>query len=112
MTSQLFLILFNLGAAVAFSILIARARKDKELKITLITSGPVTNVEKIVLTGKGLTIAIIGWGICAILFTFSGLSAFFPQANMELFLLITFISIILAAITMLIAGYVTANSKE
>jgi hypothetical protein len=112
MVSQLFFVLFNLGAAFAFSILIARARKDKQLKITLLTSGPVTKVEKIVLRGKGLTVAIIGWGISAILFTYSGLSAFFPQADMEASFFITFTSIFLAAITMLIASYVSTTMKD
>lgn len=105
-------VLFNLGGAIALSILIVRARKDKQLKITLITSGPMTKVEKIVLTGKGLTIAIIGWGISTLLFIFSGLRAFFSQGDLVTSFFITFTSIILAIVTMPIASYFTYKSKE
>lgn len=72
----------------------------------------MTKVEKVVLKGRGLTVAIVGWGSSAILFTFSGLSALFPYAGSGANLFITFIGCILATIIMPIANYVTIRSKE
>src|SRR5690606_20558041 len=104
--------LFNLGGAIFLCLLIAHARKNKQLKITLITSGPMTKVEKVVLKGRGLTVAIVGWGSSAILFTFSGLSALFPYAGSGANLFITFIGCILATIIMPIANYFTIRAKD
>ncbi len=112
MSNQVFFGLINLGGAIALFILLARARKDRQLRITLITSGGVTKVEKVVLTGKGLTVAIIGWSFSAILFTYSGLSVFVLNTNIDTNLLLTLIGIILFVFTMLIASYVTIRSKE
>lgn len=111
MTSSLGFTLFNLGIAVVLSILIYRAQKEKRLEITMI-SGPVTKVEKIVLTGRGITIASVGWGISAILFSFSGLGSLDTSANMGTYFFMTFMSGTLAIITMLVASYVTPHSKD
>lgn len=111
MTNSLGFTLFNLGAAVVLSALIYRAQKEKRLEITLI-SAPVTKVEKIVLTGRGLTVASIGWGISTVLYTFAGIIAFYPYTDMGTNLFITFISTAIAAIIMPIAGYVTTHSKD
>ena len=112
MPNQMLFGLGNLGGAIAIFILIARARRDKQLEITLITSGGVTKVEKVVLTGKGLTVAIIGWAVSAILFTYSGLSVFVLNPNNDTNLLLTFAGGILFVFTMLIASYITTRSKE
>lgn len=104
--------LFNLAGAIALCILIARARKNRQLRITLITSGPMTKVEKIVLKGNGLTIAMLGWGISAILFSFSGLNALLSQADSGVSFFVSFISAVLAIFIMPIASYFTPNSKE
>ena len=111
MTNQILLGLFDLGIAIALYISVGRARKDKQLKITLI-SGPMTTVRSIVLSGKGLTIAIIGWGVSAILLTFSGLSSLLLTQTWKYTFFITFISIFLVIITMIIASYFTSNPEE
>lgn len=111
MTSSIGFTLFNLGCAVLLYVLIFRAHKNKKLEITLI-SGPVTKVEKIVLTGKGLAVAIIGWAISAALFTFSGLRALDVHTNMEANTFMTFISLVIAIFTMLIAGYITTHNND
>jgi hypothetical protein len=103
--------LFNLVIAIALFIVIDRARKDKQLKITLI-SGLVTKVEKIVLTGRGLTVAVIGFGMSATLFTFSGLSTLLAFIDLETCFLIMFVGGFLGVITMLIASYVTTHFEE
>lgn len=46
MTNSIFFSLINLGGAIVLYILIVRGLKDKQLKITLITTGGVTKVEK------------------------------------------------------------------
>lgn len=111
MTNHIFFVLLNLSAAIFLYILIARGLKDKQLKITLV-SPPTTKVEKIVLVGKGLIVAIIGWGISATLFIYTGLSALFSDANTEANLFTTFISLTLAGFTTVIASYVNEYPKE
>jgi len=104
MTQNMFFALFNLGGAVGLYIAIARGLRDKQLKITLISS-PMTKVEKVILTGKGLTVAMIGFGMSATLFTFSGINLL--TSNLEgTSLLLMLISIFLAVVTMWISSYV------
>jgi hypothetical protein len=111
MTNQIIFVLFNLSVAIFLYISMARGLRDKQLKITLV-SPPTTKVEKIVLTGRGLTVAIIGWGISAILLTYIGLNALFQYAYLGTNLFLTLISISLAVFTMVIASYVTPHPKE
>jgi hypothetical protein len=68
----------------------------------------MTKVEKIILTGKGLTVAIIGFEISATLFIYSGINLLF--SNLEgTSLLLMLISIFLVVVTMVIASYVNTS---
>lgn len=111
MTENIFFALLNLGSAVGLYISIARGLRDKQLKITLI-SPPMTKVEKVVLTGRGLTVAIIGFGISATLFTYSGLNALSSYGDFGTSLLLMFISIPATIVTMRVASHINTKSKE
>ncbi len=110
MTENIFFALLNLGFAIALYVAIARGLRDKQLKITFISS-PMTKVEKIVLTGRGLTVAIIGFSVSAILFTYSGLNAL-SSHSVGTSLLVMFFSIPTVVVTMGIASIVNPNSEE
>lgn len=109
MTENIFFALLNLGSAVGLYIAIARGLRDKQLKITLISS-PMTKVEKVILTGKGLTVAIIGFGISATLFTYSGINMLSSNLE-ETSLLLMLISIFLVVVTLGITSYVNTSSE-
>jgi hypothetical protein len=111
MTDNIFFVLLSRGSAIGLYISIARGLRDKQLKITLV-SPPTTKVEKILLTGSGLTVAIIGFSISATLFTYSGLQILSSSADLQTSLLLMIISIFIAVVTMGIASYVNPNPKE
>jgi hypothetical protein len=105
----MFFALINLGVAVAICISIARARRNMKLKM-IMKSGP--KYDTIILTGRGLTVAVIGWGISAVLLTLSGLNALLFSWDLGTSYLLTFISGFLWVLTLGIASYVTPKSKE
>ncbi len=103
-------VLFNLGGAIALCILIYRMQQDKKLKITLVTR-PVTKIQSIVLSGRGLTVTTIGWGASAMMLTISGLGFLFAYTNSKTWLLLTLVGIVFAVITLLIGSSLSEKSK-
>lgn len=103
-------VLFNLGGAITLCILIYRMQQDKKLKITLVTR-PATKVQSIVLSGRGLIAATIGWGVSAMLFTLSGLGSLFTYTNLETWLFLTLIGIACAVVTLLISSSLSQKPK-
>lgn len=60
--------IFDLLMAIGLCIQIGYAIWKKRLKLVQITTAGFTQVRTVIFTGKGLTIALIGLGIVAILF--------------------------------------------
>lgn len=112
MTNQIFDGLLNIGLAIALLTALVRTRKDKQLKITLIDSGSITKVEKVILKGKGLTIATIGFCIGAIVFVLIGISAIFSFMPRGTNGILTIVGIFLLILTLNIAAYVTTHSSK
>lgn len=103
-------VLFNLGGAIILCIMIYRMQRDKKLKVTLIT-GSATKVQSIVLSGRGLIVATIGWGISAMLLILSGLGLLFAYKNLEASLFLTLIGIACVVMTLLISSSLSEKLK-
>lgn len=110
MINQVFDGILYIGIAIALLTGIVRARKDKQLKITLIDSGSITKVQKVILKGKGLTIAITSFGIGVIVFAFIGISTILSLMSRQINGILTIISVFLLVLTLNIAAYITTRS--